>query len=109
MNKEEILRKSREDYSEKEGILKEHQKNVRPIFIAVFVAAVFLIWLNSKYIESEIVSNGVFMMVWAIISADSFYSFFLSGKKIWLVLGILGAVDAVLRVYNLLDFVKNFM
>ena len=109
MNKEEILRKSREDYSKKEEILKEHQKSVRPMLIAVFVAAAFLIWINSKYIDNKILSDSVYIMVWAIISADSFYSFFISGKKIWLVLGILGLVDAVLKACTLLDFVKNLM
>ena len=78
MNKEEILRKSREDYSEKDGMLKEHQKSNRPIFAAVLLAAAFLIWLDAKYIEGSFVSESVFIMIWAMVSADCFYSFYLS-------------------------------
>ncbi|MBQ6878095.1 MAG: hypothetical protein IJO22_06820 [Oscillospiraceae bacterium] len=109
MNKEEILRKSREDYSENDEMLKEHQKSIRPIFAAVLVAAFFLFWLEKKYLEGELISESVMIMAWAVISAEWLYSFYLSRKKLYLVLGILGALDSVLKGYELFETVKNLV
>ncbi len=109
MNKEEILRKSREDFSKKDGILKEHFKNTRPILIAVLVTAFFLFWLDIKYLGSDLIVDSVSLLVYAMIAADAFYCFRLSGKKIWIVLAILETVSVLLNGYLLFETVANYV
>lgn len=109
MNKEEILRKSRKDYSENDGILKEHIKSIRPMIIALLAALFFLFWIEAKYLEGSVIRDSAKIMVYAMLAADGFYCFYLSRKKIWLALSILWAVNTVMSGWLFLDTAKNFM
>ncbi|MBQ3499830.1 MAG: hypothetical protein IJA70_00165 [Oscillospiraceae bacterium] len=109
MEKEEILRKSREDYSEKDEAIKDHLKQTRPILIALLAAALFLFWLDGKYLDGRMLSDAVMLLAFAAICAEDFYIFTVTRKKIYLFTSVLLAVDVLMKGYMLIETAKDLI
>ena len=104
MNKEEILAKSREDNKNED----EREKRLRigsaiPAFIAMGSIGVTLMILEMIFLDTELLSCGVRLMIYGCLCVQNWYLWAVLRRKYLITLSILWTVIVTMNVWSMIQ------
>ena len=110
MNKEEILAKSREDHKNED----EREKQIRmgaaiPAFIGMGVAAVTLMLLEMFLLDTDLLINGLSLVIHVTVATQYWYLAVTVRKKTWFICAACFTFCSLLGILRVIDSFASMM
>lgn len=110
MNKDDILRKSRKENQngdERENQLRKG--SALPAIIAMGVTGLILMILEVAFLDTTLLTNGLYLLFNVVVSVQQWYLFGILKKKNFIFTGICFSLCSVLGILRLIDTFTSMM